>query len=482
MNCIRRKNALIILCVLTIGAYLLTSCEGPDLSAINEITAQSLASASEQSKDAVTDTTSTDNIEPYLPNGQSNIIDVVDENINAVSLTEDEALTAEALANNIVENISIILPKEIPDALDTGLAGGDSINVIRGFDTRIPDSMVENLKYSQYKVANDYLLITSSSVNVRALPDPEAAIVGKAKYYEKVTVLAEVQGIFVESEKTDLWYRVVIGTGEQTLHGYILSSLAQLRTFQFPKMSEAITLLKNDADNHLTAYISNYKNINGQPPYYSGSGVDAYGVERYQSAPAYFEANTESGFRYIEDGTLVSILEERENFYKINTLNFAGDFYVPKRYVSLSNSIDQLTKVIVVDRNNQNEGVFEYIDNQWNLISYIYATTGESAQFKQPTSLGYFMAIQKVDKFLYLDDVTRQLAGYAPYGIRFGGGAYIHGVPIDKIGMEYPPMREYLFTIGTVPRSHKCVRNYTSHAKFLLDWSEIGKTAVIVIE
>jgi len=43
-------------------------------------------------------------------------------------------------------------------------------------------------------------------------------------------------------------------------------------------------------------------------------------------------------------------------------------------------------------------------------------------------------------------------------------------------------MVEYSSTIGTTPRSHKCVRNYTSHAKYLWDWSEIGKTAVIVIE
>jgi lipoprotein-anchoring transpeptidase ErfK/SrfK len=182
----------------------------------------------------------------------------------------------------------------------------------------------------------------------------------------------------------------------------------------------------------------------------------------------------------------VSVIAETKTFYKIRTLSFSGEYFVPKKYVSFRASIDKLTKVIVVVRKNQNEGVFEYIDDKWNLISYIYATTGDNSKYKEPTNLGYYMAIQKVDRFLYLDDVTKKIQGYAPYGIRFNGGAYIHGVPVDlvvKNGIQvYPPTQEYLFTIGTVPRSHKCVRNYTSHAKFLYDWTEIGSTAVIVIE
>ncbi len=182
----------------------------------------------------------------------------------------------------------------------------------------------------------------------------------------------------------------------------------------------------------------------------------------------------------------MSIISEEGDFYKIITLTFEGNYYVPKKYISFNNSIEKLKKVIVVDRNNQNEGVFELIDGKWNIISYIYATTGEDAKFKEPTSLGYYMAIQTRDRFLYLDDITKKVGGYAPYAIRFSGGAYIHGVPVDvKTELNVPvfqPMQEYLFTIGSVPRSHKCVRNYTSHAKFLYEWIEIGKSAVVVIE
>jgi hypothetical protein len=361
----------------------------------------------------------------------------------------------------------------------------DTIDVIRQFATQLPNSIIPNLEYTKYPVAKDYIVMMSGA-NIRELPDPAAKIVSKVAYFEKLQVVSEVKGQLVPTSETDSWYEVLQTKDNQVFHGYVVSSLASLRTFQFDKMVKAIVELKNEVDHQTTAYIANYKNVNGAPPYHLGTKFDAYGVKQYQSAPAYFSASTQADFRYIADGTLVSILAETDTFYRISTLNFAGEYFVPKKYVSLKNSIAQLTKVIVVDRKNQNEGVFEYIAGHWNIISYIYATTGEKAKYKEPTDLGHYMAIEKLNRFLYLDDITRQIAGYAPYGIRFGGGAYVHGVPVDsKIvnGVKiFPAMKEYLNTIGTIPRSHKCVRNYTSHAKFLFDWCEIGKTAVIVIE
>jgi hypothetical protein len=97
------------------------------------------------------------------------------------------------------------------------------------------------------------------------------------------------------------------------------------------------------------------------------------------------------------------------------------------------------------------------------------------------------MAIQRRFKFLYYHDGTTDIAGYAPYTIRFSGGGYLHGVPRvygkDEFGnLVDPGHAESLRSLGTTPRSHMCVRNYTSHAKFLYDWVDIGSCAVIVIE
>lgn len=66
---------------------------------------------------------------------------------------------------------------------------------------------------------------------------------------------------------------------------------------------------------------------------------------------------------------------------------------------------------------------------------------------------------------LFLKDGSSALGGYAPYASRFTNGAYIHGVPVN---VPRTAMIEYSWSLGTVPRSHMCVRNATSHAKFIL--------------
>ncbi len=124
---------------------------------------------------------------------------------------------------------------------------------------------------------------------------------------------------------------------------------------------------------------------------------------------------------------------------------------------------------------------------EWKIVSYSLATTGKSGKYHQPTPLGYYYAIEKKPRFYYLKDGTNDIEGYAPYAIRFTAGAYVHGVAVpyeytdDGVRVD-PGIREFSNSIGTVPLSHKCVRNYTSHAKFLYDWYEHGKTIVIVIE
>ncbi len=157
------------------------------------------------------------------------------------------------------------------------------------------------------------------------------------------------------------------------------------------------------------------------------------------------------------------------------------------KYINTKKPLTNLNKIIIVDRKNQNQGVLEFIDGQWTLISYGLSTTGVKGTYSLETPLGYYMAIEKRDKFLYFEDGTTKIAGYAPYAIRFSGGGYIHGVPVnykikDDNKMIDPGMIEYLHSIGTTPRSHMCVRNYTSHAKFLHSWADIGETALVVIE
>ncbi len=199
-----------------------------------------------------------------------------------------------------------------------------------------------------------------------------------------------------------------------------------------------------------------------------------------------------SDFRYFSDGMLVALLDETEAFYLVSTPSFPGEYWVPRRYISFTNAPPALKQVVVIDDVYQNEAVFQLVDLEWQLISYTFATTGiQKGSYHFGTPKGHFMAIEKRPFFWYVEDGTYNISGFAPYSIRFSGGGFIHGVPVE-LRQEQTPYntsptdpnnhREYLFTIGTTPRTHKCVRNFTSHAKFLYDWLQIGEAAFIIIE
>ncbi|NLC06515.1 MAG: L,D-transpeptidase, partial [Syntrophomonadaceae bacterium] len=162
------------------------------------------------------------------------------------------------------------------------------------------------------------------------------------------------------------------------------------------------------------------------------------------------------------------------------------DFYIPKQYIDKAAVLSRLNQVVVVDRNQQNQAAFETRENGLDLISYTLSTTGLAGDGSFETPLGSYKVINKVDRFEYLQKNTSDVAGYAPFAIRFTGGAYIHGVPVEyeeKNGEKVDPgSKEYLHTIGTFPRSHMCVRNFTSHAEFLYNWMDGQNGAVIVIE
>lgn len=381
------------------------------------------------------------------------------------------------------------------------------------FPGTLPRGITEELRYDRYPVPREYLMhMRGGAVAVKAEPRFRAATVRTAGRYQPLETDGIVLGEYGAQEDSRHWYRVRWGTPEDRREGYVFAPHITRRGFQFHKMAGFINRLRDTLDAGQAAHIDNYKNRNGWAPARQGQNQDAFGVLRDQSAPAYYQPDTAGDFRYLTDGSLVTLLGEQGDYYEANVVDFDGVYFIPKKYIPAEPRMQRLEKVVVVDRGHQNEAVFERFGDGWKLISYVLATTGENAPFKQETSLGHYMAIEKKSRFLYLGDISKEIEGYAPYALRFDGGAYIHGVPVNfreirskvvvqpevldplgnivapavtrdvVVGREDPGMQEYLSSIGTVPRSHKCVRNYTSHAKFLYDWAEIGKTAVIVIE
>jgi len=246
--------------------------------------------------------------------------------------------------------VGVLVLTTVLDVPQTAAAETTPYEIVETYAAPLPENLTVTLQYTTYFIPTSYILITAGGANIRSTPDASAPIVAQAAPFEKVPVQALVRGSYVANHRTDLWYEVEKPAGEHFIHGYVLATLGTARTFQFEKMLAVAQALKAEVDGLTTAYISNYKNWNGLAPLYQGQAIDPYGVKRSQSAPAYLSASTTADFRYIADGTLVTILEPTNSFYKVRTLNFPGDCYVPKRYVSLRNSIDQLLKVIVIDR------------------------------------------------------------------------------------------------------------------------------------
>ena len=157
------------------------------------------------------------------------------------------------------------------------------------------------------------------------------------------------------------------------------------------------------------------------------------------------------------------------------------EYLVPSRYVKQLSDTTAFRHVIFVDRQDQNIATVEQTGNQeWKVRSMNPATTGRHAPpYAQETPLGMFLLQEKKQRMIFLKDGSSALGGYAPYASRFTNGAYIHGVPVN---VPRTAMIEYSWSLGTTPRSHMCVRNATSHAKFIFDWAPTENSLVVVIE
>lgn len=262
-----------------------------------------------------------------------------------------------------------------------------------------------------------------------------------------------------------------------------------VRIFQWDKIKERLALIENEVTKGGNwAIFSNYKNLNGESPtvpdfvrneYKRVS--DKYGVERYQSVPLYSFNNDTTLTRYGRDGWLVKIIgSDTANMVKVSGVSFEGEYLIPKRYLVLWGDTININNVVVVDVTNQNISSLEKRGNDWFILSMNPATTGvHKPPYASETPIGIFAVQDKKKKMQYTKDGSSELAGYAPFASRFTNGGYVHGVPV-----VYPRQSiiEWSPTLGTTPRSHMCVRNASSHAKFIYDWATVKESVVVVID
>lgn len=262
------------------------------------------------------------------------------------------------------------------------------------------------------------------------------------------------------------------------------------RQFQWDKIKEKLAFVVNfQKDKKVYAILQNYKNKNREAPVVKNFVRNAYtrvsdtlGVERYQSAPLYEIDDSSAPTIYGRDGSLVELLSsDTLDMVSIRGISFDGTWQVPKRYVKTIGDTTAFHHVVFVDVTNQNICTVEKKENeQWLIRSMNPATTGlHNPPYGQETPVGTFVIQENKYKMFYYKDGTTDIGGFAPYASRFTNGGYLHGVPVN-----YPQKSivEYSATLGTTPRSHMCVRNASSHAKFMYEWASPLQSLVIVID
>jgi hypothetical protein len=262
-----------------------------------------------------------------------------------------------------------------------------------------------------------------------------------------------------------------------------------VREFQMDKIIGVLAMTDSlrRLDCEAWAVLQNKKNSNGYPPLPEDYVVnkydvpaDKYGIERDQAIPLYSKRNLKVPERYNYDGALVKVNRLANDFSEVATCNFPGNYVAPTQYLKLLDDTLRFDKVIVIDRHNQNISTYEKVGDVWMIRSMNPATTGgNKTVYQRPTPLGLFVLQQKAFKMFYYKDGTEEIDGYSPYANRFCQGAYIHGVPVN---LPETQIIEYSETLGTYPRSHMCVRNATSHAKFIYDYFPVYQSLIYVIE
>lgn len=262
-----------------------------------------------------------------------------------------------------------------------------------------------------------------------------------------------------------------------------------VRIFQWDKVKECLAYLENvQRETRKWAVISNYKNRNRESPLVYNFVRNEYkrvsdtlGVERYQSSPLFIPGDTVQPIRYGRDGWLVHLeTSDTLEMVGVKGVSFEGTYDIPKRYIIPWGDTIIFNKAVFVDVTNQNIATVEKVDTIWTIRSMNPSTTGRhKPPYAQETPVGLFAIQEKKSKMFYTHDGSSELAGYAPYANRFTNGAYIHGVPTNDVDAA---IIEYSWSLGTIPRSHMCVRNASSHAKFIYDWGKIKETVVFVID
>ncbi|WP_066900808.1 L,D-transpeptidase family protein [Streptobacillus notomytis] len=366
-----------------------------------------------------------------------------------------------------------------------------SFEHIQKFDKSY-ENITLNLEFDKYfdKNLNQFAFIKATT-NIRDLPSTkDSKVVGKIKNGIRLPLLGVIKG---DDEKE--WLEVMYKDEKH----YIYAKNAEIRGFNWQKAVEKankvndfiISAIKDEKDIY---YLHSYISLNIE----SDGKEDKYGNVSNQSIRAYYDNNKE--YINLPDRSLFTLEGEDDNYVHIKTLSYGDEIYkIPKMYIrrlKKSNISEIINKFIYIDRNSQTQVSIERNKetNIFNVNTVGYVTTGTTKGVGFVTPYGDFLVAYTKPVMLYTSDFEREdilnsngekigerpiIIGDAKFAIRFSGGGYSHGIPSTFEPKENRKERKKMTEskLGTIPLSHKCVRNADDVMEYLYKWvNGNGKT------
>ncbi|MHD0319282.1 L,D-transpeptidase family protein [Fusobacterium sp. THCT1E2] len=342
--------------------------------------------------------------------------------------------------------------------------GDTSWTTVAIYDNEMPDNIILNEKYNGgHPKVLDYVFVRTRTANLRDLPSTKGKIIKKFNYDTKLKALEKIY------DYGNYWYKVETDKGEI---GYISSMVVRKRVFRFEKAIDKIKELENFIAKEMeegrevvstNSYVPNPNNVDFKRE------KDKYGTSLDQNIVGWYGKEK----IFVPDRSVLSIVEHGDKTSKVHVASIKEPLVIENKRISRNPKIDKnFRKVIAIDIENQNVMVFEKNeDNKWEVISYVYSKTGIESEVGFETPKGFFIAPMAKYIMPYNSEVGEK-QGYARYAIRFSGGGYLHGTPLnyDEDANREFFMRQKEKTLGTFTGTRKCVRTTEPHAKYLFEW------------
>lgn len=358
---------------------------------------------------------------------------------------------------------SLLISLFIIGATAFGFEGEQKWTTVATYDNEIADGVILNEKYpGGHPKILDYVFVRTRTANLREQPSTKSKVIRKFNYDTKLIALEKIY------DYGNYWYKVKATTGEV---GYISSSVVRKRMFRFEKALDKIKELEKfivtemEAGRELVStnsYVPNPNNVNFKRE------KDKYGTSLDQNIVGYYGNER----IFVPDRSILSILEKGKTTSKVKVASIKEPLVIENKRISRNPKISKdFRKVIAIDIENQNMIVFEKSNDNWEVISYVYSKTGIESELGFETPKGFFIVPMAKYIMPYNSEVGEK-QGYARYAIRFSGGGYLHGTPINY---EEETNREFFMrakekTLGTFTGTRKCIRTTEPHAKYLFEW------------